>query len=427
MKKITITVLFVLFFSNIASAEIYYFKGCKLSNAVLGDYIINLDKKLIEVTLKSVDGRTQSFADKIKHITKDQIVSEKIPSGKGDDLYFEYYLNSKSQKVTKLEYKKESGIDMDLFRIKSKRVSNCSDIKTGWNKEKIEKIKIDKEQERILEAQEKIKKEQISVVKCTGSNFSQWTNCIGTFKAETGHKYEGVFKDGTILKGTAIFTGGAKYVGEFKNFKPHGYGNFSWVNGDRYYGQWKNGKTHGSGTKIWKDGREYSGTFKDDKLHGDGTFYYPDGKKYVGGFINGKRHGEGIFTYPDGTAFIGNFVAGKQEGFGECIAVDGSSIPCRSKADTQAKDFSGKDTQNISIVARKWVRISQFESNTKKGKKVMDKLKADFEVKALELCNTTGNYNVLQKQIEVLDIDETPAYGLETKLKLGISGTVECK
>ena len=57
----------------------------------------------------------------------------------------------------------------------------------------------------------------------------------------------------------------------------------------------------------------------------------------------------------------------------------------------------------------------------------MDKLKADFEVRALELCASKGSYNVLTKKIEVLEIDETPAYGLETKLKLGISGTVECK
>ena len=131
--------------------------------------------------------------------------------------------------------------------------------------------------------------------------------------------------------------------------------------------------------------------------------------------------------YPDGTAFIGEFIAGKQKGLGECISIDGSSVPCKSKADTQAQDFSGKDTRNISIVAKKWVRISQYETNTKKGKKIMDKLKKDFETKALELCSSKGNYNILEKKIEVLEIDETPAYGLETKLKIGINGVVECK
>jgi len=57
----------------------------------------------------------------------------------------------------------------------------------------------------------------------------------------------------------------------------------------------------------------------------------------------------------------------------------------------------------------------------------MDKLKIDFEAKAVELCSPKVNYNVLERKIEVLDIDETPAYGLETKLKIGINGVVECK
>ena len=63
----------------------------------------------------------------------------------------------------------------------------------------------------------------------------------------------------------------------------------------------------------------------------------------------------------------------------------------------------------------------------KKGKKIMDKLKADFETRALELCVSKGNYNILEKKIEVLEIDETPAFGLETKVKIGINGVVECK
>ena len=56
----------------------------------------------------------------------------------------------------------------------------------------------------------------------------------------------------------------------------------------------------------------------------------------------------------------------------------------------------------------------------------MDKLKADFEVKSKEICNER-TYQVLDKKIEVLEIDETPAYGLETKLKIAINGVIECK
>jgi len=429
MRKISSILLLILAlsFSEKVLAKPYHFKVCKISNVVTGDYVINIDEKLIEVTLQSIDGKIQEFSDKIKHIQKDQIISEKIKSVKGDEIYFEYYLNAETRTVTRLQYKKYSADDMEIFQLQEKRVTYCSNIKVGWNKDEIKKAEIKKEEEQILKAQKKIKKEQSTIIDCESNNYKEWTNCKGSFTAETGHKYEGFFKNGKIIEGVALFPGGAKYIGQFLKFKPHGYGTFAWKNGDKYFGDWVNGQSNGMGTKIWKNGREYSGSFKNDQLHGSGTFYYLDGKKYVGEFINGKRHGEGTFSYPDGTAFIGNFKAGKQIGLGECVALDGSSLPCQNKTDTQAKDFSGKDTQNISIVSKKWIRVSQYEANSKKGKKVMDKLKSDFEIKASELCSNKGDYNVLKKIIEVLDVDETPAYGLETKLQIGINGVIECK
>ena len=427
MKKIFFVLLLTFFMSLPGFAESYYFKECKLSNAVLGDYIINIDKKIIDVTLVSLDGQVQNFSDKIKVVEKNQIISEKLESGKGDDIYFEYYLNAKNRTITKLQYKKEGNADMNIFKLQLRKVSNCLNIKADWDLKKIEKAEINKEQEKILQEQKKIKKEQSSKLICEGDNYKKWTNCKGSYTNDEGYNYDGLFINGEIIKGIAIFPGGAKYVGEFKNSTPHGYGNFAWVNGDRYFGEWKNGKTDGNGTKIWSEGREYSGTFKNDKLQGKGTIYYSDGKKFVGEFLNDKRHGEGTFTYQDGTSFVGNFIAGKQQGLGLCFSIDGSSVPCKSRSDTQAKDFSGKETHNISIIAKKWVRISQYEANSKKGKKVMDKLKADFDIEAIEICKSKENYNVLKKEIEVLDLDETPAYGLETKLQIGINGVIECK
>ena len=139
-------------------------------------------------------------------------------------------------------------------------------------------------------------------------------------------------------------------------------------------------------------------------MHGSGVLTYPDGKKYEGEFINGKRHGEGIFTYPDGTAFIGKFIAGKQDGLGTCINVDGSSVPCQSKTDTQVQDFSGKDVRNVSIVARKWIRISQYEANSKKGKKIMDKLKKFIKNKK----NCRWDRSHAQKRIYSPQISQNP-------------------
>ena len=62
-----------------------------------------------------------------------------------------------------------------------------------------------------------------------------------------------------------------------------------------------------------------------------------------------------------------------------------------------------------------------------KGKKIMDQLENDFNAKASELCSSTGNFNILEKRMEILEIDETPAFGIEPKIKMGINGVVECK
>tara|TARA_Y100000590_G_C15719131_1_gene1012912 strand:+ start:1860 stop:3098 length:1239 start_codon:yes stop_codon:yes gene_type:complete len=409
-------------------ASSYFFKACKLSNAADGDYIINFNKNVIEVNLKTVDGRSQKFMDKIKLVEKDKIISEKIKSTKGEKIYYQYFLDAKSKSVIKLEYKKEGEKDLEIFKLLGKKQSFCKDVKTNWNKRKIKETKKNKEDEAIQKAQEKMKIEQSKILNCQGNNPKKWTNCKGAYLADAGHKFIGQFIKGEIIKGTAIYLGGSKYIGDFKNFEPHGIGNFVWANGDKYFGEWKNGTSHGTGTKMWKDGREYSGTFKNDKLDGEGTFYYPDGKKYVGSFLDGKRHGQGTFTYLDGTTYVGRFISGKEQGIGKCFDIYGINIPCEQKIENKSKvqEYVGKDTRDIYIVAKKWVRISQYESNTKRGKKIMDKLKTDFDTKASELCSAKGNYKILRKNIEVLDLDETPAYGLETKLKLGINGVVEC-
>ena len=104
MKKF-FTILFLILNSLYAEkvfAKSYYFKDCKLSNVATGDYIVNLDKKVIEVTLKAADGRVQKFSDKIKIIEKNRVITEKIESGIGDKIYFEYHLNLKTEKIPAL-------------------------------------------------------------------------------------------------------------------------------------------------------------------------------------------------------------------------------------------------------------------------------------------------------------------------------------
>ena len=79
MKKVLFTLIISIFSTSLAFAEDnYFFKDCKISNAVMGNYVINVEKNVIEVELKRTDGVVQNFSDKIKLIEKDKIVSEKI-------------------------------------------------------------------------------------------------------------------------------------------------------------------------------------------------------------------------------------------------------------------------------------------------------------------------------------------------------------
>jgi len=162
---------------------------------------------------------------------------------------------------------------------------------------------------------------------CEGDQ-SQWTNCKGTVTLPSGAKYVGEFKDGKPHgqgKGTDTeFWPGALdefvYVGEYKEGLPHGKGSLM-VNGvEIYVGEWKDGGIHGQGTLTLATSENfagiiYSGEFKDDKRHGQGTETWSSGReiecfgererepliKYVGEWKDDKRHGQGTGTWCDGS------------------------------------------------------------------------------------------------------------------------------
>ena len=423
MKKVLFILFLGLVFCNTGFAESYYFKKCKLSENASGDYLIDFDKNVIKVTLKTKDGISQELTDKIKLITKDQIVSDIIQNKTNKKYYLQYNLNVASKSIIRQRYIKKSK-DAFLLPIGPKKQAYCANVKANWNMEEWDTNK--KEEAEAKKKQEESLQIESNLTECQGSDSRQWTNCKGTYTTENGYKYVGKFKDGKILIGTAIYPGGARYVGEFKNYKPHGEGTFTYSDGSKYFGEWKNGKGHGQGIKTWKDGRKYTGGFKNDEPHGQGTFIYPDGSKYFGQYKDGKRHGEGTLTYSDGKTYIGQFVAGLAYGKGLCINQDGSSVECKMLKIEKGETSAGKNRRSITIEAKKWVKLSEYESDSGKGKKIMDQLENNFNAKASELCSSTGNFNILEKRMEILEIDETPAFGIEPKIKIGINGVVEC-
>ena len=422
MKKVLFILFLGLVFCNTGFAESYYFKECKLSENASGDYLIDFDKNVIKVTLKAKDGTVQELTDKIKLITEDQIVSDIIQNKTNKKYYLQYNLNVASKSIIRQRFIKKSE-DAFIMPDGPKKKSDCANVKANWNMEEWDEDKRE-EAEAKKEQEESLQLENLS--KCQGSDSRQWTNCKGTYTTENGYKYVGKFKDGKILIGTATYSDGARYVGEFKNDEPHGQGTFTYSDGSKYFGEWKDGKGHGQGIKTWKDGRKYTGGFKNDKPHGKGTFTHPDGSTYYGQYIDGKRHGEGTLTYADGKTYIGQFAAGLAYGKGLCINQDGSSVECKMLKIEKGKTSAGKNRRSIAIEAKKWVKLSEYESDSGKGKKIMDQLENNFSAKASELCSSTGNFNILEKRMETLEIDETPAFGIEPKIKIGVNGVVEC-
>ena len=100
--------------------------------------------------------------------------------------------------------------------------------------------------------------------------------------------------------GTYTFTGGQKYIGDWKDNKPHGQGTLTHASGNKYVGDFKDGKYHGQGTFIHAGGNKYVGGFKDGNYHGQGTFTL-EGTKQVGAWENGELNGYAITYYADGS------------------------------------------------------------------------------------------------------------------------------
>ena len=101
MRKIIISLFLNLIMCTVLFAESYIFNRCKLSDILYADYSIDLNKRMINLTLKAADGTLQTFSDPIELIEKNRITSKKIKSKKSQDAFFVYYLDAKSQSVIK--------------------------------------------------------------------------------------------------------------------------------------------------------------------------------------------------------------------------------------------------------------------------------------------------------------------------------------
>ena len=428
MKKTLIGIFIVLLHCNFSFAENYYFKKCELGNNAYGDYLLDLEKKFIYVTLKSLDGTQQEFKDKIKLTTKDRVISEIIPR-KDSKFSTQYYLDVKTNSIVRQLYKKDEVYD--VIRPEGKKsISFCSNVKADWSKKKI----VEKEKD------EELLKIKSTLPDCEGDDPRNWTECKAIYDSGDGYKYSGEWKNGQQDgKGIEKWEDGRKYVGEFKNDKRHGKGIFTVSDGTKYEGEYKENKQDGKGILVLANGDKYEGSFKSGKQHGKGIFTFSSGKIHSGQFIDGKiikgtakypdgslysgnfqfnnPHGQGSLTYSNGAKYVGSFLEGYEAGEGTCFKPDGSSQECIIQ---KTESYLGRNNYKIEIVSD-WSKLEERSD-------VNEKLINDFNQSANKFCSAagTGIFKILNKKIEVKEIDETPAWGLNPVYKFGINGKIKC-
>ena len=140
--------------------------------------------------------------------------------------------------------------------------------------------KLDKDQLNILfEKYKSILKEKKPEIN-DSNNYNSNKLYLETLQSESNYTYPTLFK---IYNKTGI------YYGEIENNKRNGIGK-QFNNNNEYEGIWKNGEIL-KGKSIYyteKGNIIYEGEFKDGIEHGYGEKIYPNKRIYKGNFINGK-------------------------------------------------------------------------------------------------------------------------------------------
>ena len=126
------------------------------------------------------------------------------------------------------------------------------------------------------------------------------------------------------------FNNGSRYVGEFRNGKPHGQGTLTWRL-SQYVGEFKEGKFDGQGTLNYKsrngaDHGTYVGSFKGGKRNGTGVMSLPYDDVFTGEYLNDLRHGQGVMKYKSGKIYTGEYKFDNEDGYGVLIYENGDKF-----------------------------------------------------------------------------------------------------
>lgn len=98
------------------------------------------------------------------------------------------------------------------------------------------------------------------------------------------------------------------------------------------------------------------------------------------------------------------------------------TIEAKKKKEAEIrKKEKEKNYREILVMDSEWIKLSEA------GDVSMLHLKTPFDERALDVCYPFENFDILDQYTEVIEMDETPAFGIETVVKFGMKGVVKCK
>ena len=92
---------------------------------------------------------------------------------------------------------------------------------------------------------------------------------------------------------------------------------------DLYIGEFKDYLPHGKCQVYFGSGNYFEGQLNEGSLV-EGKMFYANGEEYEGPFLDGKKHGAGCQAYPDGSVVFGKFVKDRLNGQVKIIGADGT-------------------------------------------------------------------------------------------------------
>jgi len=153
---------------------------------------------------------------------------------------------------------------------------------------------------------------QSKLPECKPTDKVLYHNCYGKkIYGRNGEYYEAEFKN-NLPVGEIKYPDGEKYIGGWKNDKPHGKGTYTFANGSKQVGTFKNGLLEGDGKSFGSNGKIlFDGKYQDGTPNGWGTLYDDEGGNYKSKFKNGLPDGVGLETTSDGQKIVREWKDGK--------------------------------------------------------------------------------------------------------------------